>query len=170
MFCCNVGELSLENVLQHCLNTFPSCLALSVCEHIWLIPDVNMTDVNTDSLPFHSPSIYVGACLFLLPSSIFCLPQYLLLHLYATYPLISPSDVSLPPSLSLSISGVQFCWPRGASFSCGNKRGRPEGGSAHRFWDPAAGGCLCHWNPVCSPSRPLYWARQPGWEVTHWDT
>lgn len=115
--------------------------------------------------------VSVGARLFPLLSPIFCLLLSLSCSIYL--PLLQwylSLMCPLPPSLSLSISGVQFCWPRGAGFSCGNKRGHPEGGSTHRFWDPAAGGCLCYGNPVCSPSHPLYWARQPSWEVTHWDT
>lgn len=77
---------------------------------------------------------------------------------------------SFPPaSSSHSIFGIELCRPGGTGFSCGNERGHPEGGSTHRFWDPAAGRCLCHRNPIRSPGHPLYWARQPSWEVTQWD-
>lgn len=117
----------------------------------------------SDSFPSHSHVISVGARLFPLTSSLS--PTIPFLHY------LSASDVSppsLPPS-SHSIFGIELCRPGGTGFSCGNERGHPEGGSTHRFWDPAAGRCLCHRNPIRSPGHPLYWARQPSWEVTQWD-
>lgn len=154
-------------LLQSCSNTFPCCFAPSLREQIWLIADVNMTDVNSDKwlIPMLSPWVHVSS-------------PYSPAFFFAPYnPSPAPFICHFSTNISLwcaplphSIAGVQFCRPRGSDFSCGNKRGRPEGGSAHRFWDPAAGGCLCHRNPFRSPSHPLYRARQPSWEVTGWDT
>lgn len=153
----------LKMVCSAVKTPFPFCFAPSLREQIWLISDVNLW-----LIPFPFPCCLCGCMSF---PFFFLSPTIPLLHhLSATSPLISLSDVSPPFSPSLSISGIQFCRPRGAGFSCGNERSRPEGGSAHRFWDPASGRCLCYRDPVRSPSHPLYWARQLSWEVTHWDT
>ena len=135
----------------------------------------HMSDENADSWLIPLPHV-ISWCHVSSPHT----PAFIVSHSRSLAPfichitLISLSLMCPPPhslpSPRLSISGVQFCRPRRAGFSCGNERGHPEGGSAHRFWDPAAGGCLCHWNPVRTPSHPLYWARQPSWEVTRWDT
>lgn len=154
------------------LITFPSRLAPSLCEQICLLS----TDVTygwrklgyvTHSVARVISHSRMSLLLTLLhglsptippPPPFFC-------HFAANIPLWCA-----PSLLYLSIPGVQLRRPRGAGFSCGNEWGHPEGGSAHRFRDPAAGGCLCHRDLVHSPGHPLYRARQPGWEVTCWDT
>lgn len=117
----------------------------------------------------HSVACDISQAVLSLPST-----NLLLLHLLflsATSQLISLSDLpptptTLPTSFCAhSVSGIKLGRPWWAGFSRGNKRGHPEGRSAHRFRDPAAGGSLCHRDPVRSSGHPIYWARQSGWEV-----
>ena len=177
--CSVICVLTLQVLLQSCWNTFSvSCLSTTLCEHMWLIPDVQHDWSKLWSVT-HARVVSVGERLFPLTLLTFFSvadnPSRapFICHVSTAISLWCVPPPPPPPSslcLSLSVSGVQFCRPGGADFPRGNERGLPEGGSAHRVRAPAAGGCLCHRNPVHSPSHPLHWARQPGWEVASFTT
>lgn len=81
----------------------PVCVC--VCEQIWLIADVSMTDKLwlSDSFPSHSHVISVGARLFPLTSSLS--PTIPFLH-YLSASDVSPPSLPPPPTVSLASSSV----------------------------------------------------------------
>lgn len=113
---------------------FPPCFAPSVCEQIWLITDVNVTDMSSDRwlIPFPFPCRLCGCTSLSLTLS----PPVFASHNPSLAPFIChfPSNISLwcapRPSLVPQYLWRPVRWARGVRFFMW-KRARSSSGGIH---------------------------------------